>query len=185
VVIIAHSYGGVPASESLKGLSKIERAKEGKSGGVVRIGYLTALVPGVGVSAAGLLAEVPKEQKIEFDIDGKGWMTHKSLSHSAVIVFSDVNKAEGLSLMEEFTCHSAISFGDGLTYSGYKDVPVSWLLCESDMCIPANIQRDAIALIEKVSGSEVDVKSLQAGHCPNISKPEAVVEWILEVAGKV
>ena len=56
VVLIAHSYGGTPTSESIKGVSKVEREKEGKKGGVVRVAYMTALVPAVGESDGALMA---------------------------------------------------------------------------------------------------------------------------------
>lgn len=45
VVLVAHSYGGMPASECLRGLSAESRANEGKRGGVRRLGYVTAVVP--------------------------------------------------------------------------------------------------------------------------------------------
>jgi hypothetical protein len=56
VVIIAHSYSGTPTSESIKGISKVEREKEGKKGGVVRVAYMTALVPALGGSSGALMA---------------------------------------------------------------------------------------------------------------------------------
>jgi hypothetical protein len=68
VVLIGHSYGGVPMSESTKGLGK-EREKEGKKGGVVRLGYLTALVPAVGTAAGAVLAGVPEEYKLNLQMD--------------------------------------------------------------------------------------------------------------------
>lgn len=69
VVLVAHSYGGVPATESLKGLSKEERAKAGKKGGVVRLAYLTCLVPAVGSNSASVLADVPEDTRLELKID--------------------------------------------------------------------------------------------------------------------
>jgi hypothetical protein len=69
VILIGHSYGGVPLSESTKGLGKEEREKEGKKGGVVRLGYLTALVPPVGTSAGGVLAGVPEELRLNLQMD--------------------------------------------------------------------------------------------------------------------
>jgi hypothetical protein len=48
VLLMAHSYGGVPATESIKGISKKEREAQGKPGGVVRILYTTAIVPELG-----------------------------------------------------------------------------------------------------------------------------------------
>jgi len=50
VIVIGHSYGGVPMTEGTKGLSKEERKRQGKSGGVVRLGYMTAFAPLVGRS---------------------------------------------------------------------------------------------------------------------------------------
>lgn len=57
VVILAHSYGGVPMTESVKGLSKKERAAAGKKGGIVRLGYMTALVPEVGLALSTMLED--------------------------------------------------------------------------------------------------------------------------------
>jgi hypothetical protein len=39
---------GLPASEALKGITKAARSAQGKKGGVVHIGYLTAIVPAEG-----------------------------------------------------------------------------------------------------------------------------------------
>lgn len=52
VLLITHSYGGTPATESVKGLSKIERTKNGLPGGVVGLAYMTSLVPEVGKPAS-------------------------------------------------------------------------------------------------------------------------------------
>jgi Alpha/beta hydrolase family len=50
VVAVTHSYGGVVGSEAAKGVIKSEREKEGKPGGLVRIVYVTSVVPAVGNS---------------------------------------------------------------------------------------------------------------------------------------
>jgi len=55
MVLMGHSYGGIPISQCMEGLSLAAREKEGKKGGVVRIAYMTALVPAMGENAlAGL-----------------------------------------------------------------------------------------------------------------------------------
>lgn len=64
IVLVAHSYGGAPASESLAGLSLLERQKHGKPGGVVRLAYITAVVPKVGNGLADTMIggiQVPLE----------------------------------------------------------------------------------------------------------------------------
>ena len=50
VVAIAHSYGGMVASEALSGLGVREREEKGLAGGVKRIIYTAAFVPLPGTS---------------------------------------------------------------------------------------------------------------------------------------
>lgn len=69
VVIVAHSYGGTPSSECPKGLGKEERQKQGKKGGLVRIAYVSCLVPAVGSPAMALLSDIPVEQRSEILVD--------------------------------------------------------------------------------------------------------------------
>lgn len=56
VVLVAHSYGGIPATECLKGLTAKERGA-GKPA-VERIIYTTAVTPAVGSSLGSLMAEL-------------------------------------------------------------------------------------------------------------------------------
>jgi hypothetical protein len=69
VLLISHSYGGVPMTQSVKGLSKKDRKKQDKKGGIVRLAYLTSLVPDVGQSGGDVLAKAPPEDQLEFEID--------------------------------------------------------------------------------------------------------------------
>jgi alpha-beta hydrolase superfamily lysophospholipase len=59
IVLVGHSYGGIPVSQCMKGLSREAREKAGKPGGVVRVAYLTALVPALGEAAADVLEGCP------------------------------------------------------------------------------------------------------------------------------
>lgn len=44
VLVLTHSYGGVVGTEAAKGVGKTERQAKGKSGGIVRIAYLSSIV---------------------------------------------------------------------------------------------------------------------------------------------
>lgn len=48
IILFMHSYGGSPGTEALAGLSKAERAKRGRPGGVVRLIYLSAIAVDTG-----------------------------------------------------------------------------------------------------------------------------------------
>ena len=71
-----------------------------------------------------------------------------------------------------------------MKHAGYRDIPVSWLFCEQDLCITPTIQKKAIEMIEKESGKKVDVTSIDTGHVPSATRLQEVVEWVSDVAGK-
>jgi pimeloyl-ACP methyl ester carboxylesterase len=50
IVVVGHSWGGIVVTGALDGLGKVQREKEGKSGGVVKIVYLCAFAPPENVS---------------------------------------------------------------------------------------------------------------------------------------
>jgi pimeloyl-ACP methyl ester carboxylesterase len=50
VILMTHSYGGIPGTQSLQSLSRASRTRDGKQGGVDKIIYLTSVVPPVGAS---------------------------------------------------------------------------------------------------------------------------------------
>lgn len=52
VVIVMHSYGGVPGSSAARGLGKVQRVGEGKKGGVVGLIYISGFVLPGGASVA-------------------------------------------------------------------------------------------------------------------------------------
>ena len=91
---------------------------------------------------------------------------------------------EAVFWIRKMTKHSSATFTNELTHAGYKDIPVSYLFCEEDKCIPPKNQRIGIDLIERVSGSKVEVTSIKTDHVPNVSAPQLVVDWIVGVAEK-
>ncbi|KAI1144483.1 alpha/beta-hydrolase [Hypoxylon sp. FL0543] len=185
VVLIAHSYGGIPATQSTKGLTKAERQEQGKKGGIVRLAYMTALVPALGESSVNLLEKHPAENRVETGVDDKGWLYIADIPAAGLVTISDLpDKAEREAWVEKFQTQSSVSFSNELTHAGYKDVPVSYLFCEDDLCVTPQVQKEAIETIERESRRKVDVTSIKAGHCPSVTVPEKVVEWIVHTAAK-
>ena len=44
VVLVTHSYGGVPGTQSVNGVSRKERSEQGKEGGVSAVVYITGFL---------------------------------------------------------------------------------------------------------------------------------------------
>lgn len=69
VILMGHSYAGIPMSQSTKGLGKEERKAQGKPGGIVQLAYISCLVPAIGNSAVSLLSRFPNEKRPLVSID--------------------------------------------------------------------------------------------------------------------
>jgi pimeloyl-ACP methyl ester carboxylesterase len=55
IVLVSHSYGGIPATEGAHGLSRKDREASGKKGGITGLVYVTALLVGPGQSLGDVM----------------------------------------------------------------------------------------------------------------------------------
>jgi pimeloyl-ACP methyl ester carboxylesterase len=69
VVLVTHSYGGVVGTEAARDVLKTERQAAGKPGGVVRLVYVTSVVPTPGNSLRSLMGDlVPSFIEVEVSL---------------------------------------------------------------------------------------------------------------------
>jgi len=182
VILVPHSYGGVPTSQSIEQISKEHRAKAGKKGGVVHLLYITSIAPALGESIATTVPAADNEDQA-MRLDG-AYLEAIPENHSHK-TFSDLPKEEGLSWARQFPAQSAVTFATPLTYAGYKDVSVTYFLAEGDKLITPEVQLKIIDNIERARGGEIEVLKYNTGHVPHLSKPEAVTDAIKKVAARV
>jgi pimeloyl-ACP methyl ester carboxylesterase len=176
VVLMTHSYGGIPGTQSLKDLSRVAREAKGLKGGVDKIIYLTSVVPPVGVANLEIFGDnIPDHLTINDDYMKIG------AEANAPITFSDLPPERALELSRAMPEHSTPSFREKLTYPGYSDVQVHYVVCEEDKLILSEHQYGMIQFVKAFTGKDVIVHKLQAGHAPTSSQPDNVVKVILDV----
>ncbi|KAH7308527.1 Alpha/beta hydrolase fold-1 [Stachybotrys elegans] len=182
VIVVAHSYGGVPMTQGAAGLGKATRAKEGKKGGITTLAYMTAFLPELGQAAIEILSDVPPGQAIQVG-DDNGWWYHLNRTAAVDLVFNDLPREEALEWSTRFGNHSAQSFLDPTTQLGYleEDVAISYLFCEHDRTIPPTHQQRSIDIAER-QGKTVAVTRIAADHAPMLSAFDEVVGWIVGIA---
>lgn len=88
-------------------------------------------------------------------------------------LFGDLPESERPALLGSLKTQPAENWDNGtVSYCGWKDVPSVYLICENDTVIPPPVQEHCAA----VAGSSIERCS--AGHVPQLSQPERVVEVI-------
>ncbi|KAF7325355.1 AB hydrolase-1 domain-containing protein [Mycena venus] len=171
IVLVAHSYGGVVACEGAKGLAQSVREKESKQGGIVRIVFVSAVVPGEGQGMLEIFEGVTMDT-VPIRVELKGEYLEMDTESGARGGYSDMPLEEALSWASRMREHAATSYQQKLTYAAYKDIPVSYLFCEEDKGVIPEAQNKIIAGMESVMGGRtVDRHSVKAGHHINASQP--------------
>ncbi|ETS87144.1 hypothetical protein PFICI_00972 [Pestalotiopsis fici W106-1] len=184
VILLPHSYGGTPSTQSVEGLSKKEREAKGLPGGIIGLAYMTCLIPELGQPAMSVQASMAPEDKVPMEINEHGWIYFPSIPRLAELSFTDMPKEQGEYWAAKLANHSSASFASPLTYQGFKDVPVSYLVCEHDLTIPPVLQQAGIDMIERITGEKVEVTRIDSDHCAPASDMQKVVDWIVNVVNR-
>jgi hypothetical protein len=133
LVLVPHSY--------VRWARPVRALKAGKQGGIVRIVFVTAVVGKEGRSLLDVMGETRLDtlpsrcvRSIRAvsgpNVSSKGECMVMDPAGCAPVVFSDLPHEEGLTWASKMPTHSAISFGQKLTYAAYKEIPTSYLFCK-------------------------------------------------------
>jgi pimeloyl-ACP methyl ester carboxylesterase len=151
VVVCAHSYGGVPATEGLAGL-----------GNVRRLVYLCAFQLDIGESvlevAGGALPD--------------WWEVHEAQGSLTVRdprarFYADVDGPAADAAIARLGHQSLESFRQPLTAAAWRTVPSTFVVCEQDRAIPPAAQ---LAMARRSRR----VVRMAASHSPFLSRPAEV-----------
>ncbi|QSS58346.1 hypothetical protein I7I51_07770 [Histoplasma capsulatum] len=158
VLLVAHSYGGVPSSEGLQGLSKQERQAQGLAGGV---------------DPTALLPENPIEA-FYHDLDPAVAKYYASLLRRQSVGL------QTSSLLVTFLTRFSSPFLSQITHESYRQIPTSCLLLSNDRAVSLARQKR----VAKNAGIQQLLGPINCGHSPFLSHPEEVSKFIRQVAGE-
>lgn len=174
VVVLMHSYGGVPAGEAVKGLTRLDQSDRSK-GSVVRMIYLCAFALAEKGSLNAALNNEPLPWWKSSDND-KQWFCQ----NVDEIFFNDVDKETAEDVKKQLVGHAKGVFDSKVTYAAFKHVQSSYIICEKDNAIPLPIQEGMAGQ----PGSKFEVQRLDAGHSPFLSKNDETVKAVRKAIGE-
>lgn len=181
IVVVMHSYGGIPGTDGTKGLAKVDQAAAGKKGGVIGLVYIAALMVKQGASLGSARGETgPLPDWVSFD---GGFMSLDNIV-AARETLSDLPQEEAEKWAHIFQKHSAASFGTELEYPAYKYIPSWYILAENDKIVEPEFQQKMVDTAREDNNTPITLVKLQSGHAPTISQTEKVVDVIREAAGE-
>ncbi|GME45753.1 Prolyl aminopeptidase protein [Neofusicoccum parvum] len=166
VVVVMHSYGGLPTQDAVKGLDASSRSASGERGGVIRLVYLAAFFADEGGYLMGFLGDQ--------DLPWFDRKDDRTLSPATPLetFYHDVPYELATKNIASLQPHSYQTFWSKTGYAAWKHIPSTYLVCEDDKAIPAQSQDGLLAGAKENGGKFDTVERVKASHSPFLSVPE-------------
>ncbi|KAH0024829.1 alpha/beta-hydrolase, partial [Aureobasidium melanogenum] len=173
VVIVAHSWSASPVNSSVADLSKAERAKQGKPGGVVKLVFLCAFVVPEGTSVLGALGGDYSKIPL-WNVQGDVVHANDPVHH----FFQGLPAEEQQQLASNLKPHSLATNRDPSRGAAYMTIPSVYLICEDDAAIPVFAQEDMVKHAQE-AGAPLTSERLKSAHSPFLTHPEETAEFCI------
>ncbi|KAL8831341.1 MAG: hypothetical protein Q9170_005334 [Blastenia crenularia] len=180
IIVLAHSYGGIPASEAIT--RSLYASQSDNGGGVIHIIYLSAWL-------------IPKSSSLEEVIEKYGFQSHVDVGfnedstayakNAPASFYSDVQpRSRAEELAKHNVTHNWTAVGGSVEGVPWMDLPTTYVHCEKDEAILVNLQRSMVEDAREAMGGKgsLTTETLDSGHCPFLSMPDEVVALVAKVA---
>jgi pimeloyl-ACP methyl ester carboxylesterase len=157
VVVLAHSYGGVPTTQGLPHARNVRR-----------IVYLAAVQLPAGES---LLSPNGGSLTAWARLHRDGMCDHVEAMTPMKVFYNDVDEVTARRAVSQLGYQSYASMRQQLTETAWKTIPSTYVICEADNAIP-------VAAQELMAQRADDVQRLNASHSPFLSQPAALARLI-------
>ncbi|MEV4756804.1 alpha/beta hydrolase [Micromonospora sp. NPDC049559] len=155
VVVVAHSYGGIPATEGVAGLPNVQH-----------LVYLAAYVPDVDESLIALHgAPDPESSEGLFPI----------VSDPRAQLYADVPRAVADLAIGRLVDQRLQPFVDRVTRAAWHTVPSTYILTERDASLPVELQ-------EQMATRAKHIHRIPTSHSPFLSRPAELAALLDRVA---
>ena len=178
VVVLCHSYGGMVATNAFNAShAYTERSKNGQSGGIIRLIYMCAFLPQIGMSAIDYVTDPAAGAELEFNFNDKGNLSPKN---PIVGFYADVKEPDQSNAVDMLTTFSVSTVHTKSEHTAWKHFPLTYLYYEDDKAIPFRLEQTMVkAVID--AGFHVDTITFKASHSPFLSIPVELADAIVKV----
>jgi pimeloyl-ACP methyl ester carboxylesterase len=157
VVVVCHSYGGVPTTRALAGASNVR--------GIV---YLAAFMPDENETLIDLSVEDYGDWTIRDD------ESTISATDPADMFYNLCTAETADAAIARLVPQALVAFDQAPEVAAWRDIPSSYIVCSFDRAIPPERERE---MAERAGA----VYALPADHSPFLSMPKQTADLLLEI----
>lgn len=190
VLVLAHSYGGVPANNALRDLDEKSRSAGGHTTSVKALACMSSLPIPAGMSVARFVAargrDESEQPKSAVAMDGTGTFgLPKPSPESEEALYNDLSPEEGRKWTSMLQPTSMRVMGEDTSYAGYERIPMAYLYCSIDETVLGAGQQYVVAEAKKAGATIIHEETVEASHSPFLSQTERTSAFVQRVAEKV
>lgn len=179
VIVVTHSYGGLPGSAALEGLDPATRKKQGFQTSVVALAGISTFFQPVGWTAADGREQNPPQIA---DPSGKATMPLKD-PEPYHWFYHDLPKEEAEKYTSMLKPMSLMALMDKSKFAAYEVIPTHYLLCTQDYALLYEGQKLIVQRM-KDAGANVREETIVSSHSPFLSMPERTADFLRRTAGE-
>ena len=188
VIVVLHSYGGMVGSEAvLPSMLKSSRVSESKSGGVVRLVYVSASAVPIGMSIQSHDPQTSSENAGDFAFfDLEAGTVAVNPKYAGTLFYNDIKDPVALAgLIADLRTHSIGTLTSRLTRAAYAYTPATFVICQQDNAVSVEKAEGMIDAARKIWEVAFDkIERCDAGHTPFVSIPEHITKILRRAAGE-
>lgn len=179
IIVLAHSYGGIVASEAIT--QDFYARNSGK--GVAYLIYLTAWLVQPGSSLADVITKYGFQCKVDLETNEDGTLVAKNAVES---FYNDIDIGRAKELASSNVTHNWLAASGQVNDAPWKDLPTTYIYCTQDLAIMLPLQESMVRDALNAKGaSRVVTETIEASHCPFLSKPEEVIQIVHQAAAVI
>lgn len=177
VVVLMHSYGGVPGTEAVAAVcekSNVQTAAHNR-GKILKLVYLAGLMVPKGENLVMQYGETAKDLPIEV----KDGLMRPTAPLEQFYNTTPQHLADDA--ISKLAPVAASSFVTSAKYDGWKDygLPVAYIICTRDGALPVSIQKMFVRRMND-AGVSVTAHLIDSDHSPFLSKAKDVADIVVE-----
>ncbi|KAL3490678.1 alpha/beta-hydrolase [Aspergillus germanicus] len=178
LTVLAHSYGGLVASEAIT--RDLYAANTPSGAGVASLILLSAFLIQPGHSLPGLF----KKYGFQCEVDlGYNEDETVSVKNAVKSLYNDVRSDTVEWLASGNVMHNIAAAAGNVMGAPWKDLETIYVYLVQDLAIRLSLQRSMVKDAAR-AGGRIQTEVIDAGHCAFLSRPDEVVEIVLRVTGR-